>query len=306
MDTKRDLHSVRFYLNMRRIGGLAKLAVGTGLLTPAATEEENASIRDDLFRATVVFLHATFEDGLRTAARQCLRGATSDMLKDIPLVGTSKSGRAEKFDLGALNAHRGKTVDQLIQESIEGYLDRESFGSCADVDKVLRQMGVDTTPFKSFYADLDRMMKRRHRIVHGADLLSPKDGAISPWTIADYFHLVLWNLAVLAFYSLLRVSVDPADELQSWYYARRTKAIELARQTGDEVFALLEQPAKSMLVELQIVNQKLAQVTAHLGPPSHEELLQIAMKMQASEAEETARYAVNKLRTAPSKSSPGD
>ena len=85
MDTKRDLHSVRFYLNMRRIGGLAKLAVGTGLLTPAATEEENASIRDDLFRATVVFLHATFEDGLRTAARQCLRGATSDMLKDIPL-----------------------------------------------------------------------------------------------------------------------------------------------------------------------------------------------------------------------------
>jgi hypothetical protein len=91
----------------------------------------------------------------------------------------------------------------LIQESIEGYLDRESFGSCGDVDKVLRQMVVDTTPFKSFYADLDRMMKRRHRIVHGADLLIPKDGAISPWTIADYFHLVLWNLAVLAFYSLL-------------------------------------------------------------------------------------------------------
>src|ERR1019366_9806394 len=97
----------------------------------------------------------------------------------IPLVGTSKSGRAEKFDLGALNAHRGKTVDQLIQESIEGYLDRESFGSCADVDKVLRQMGLDTTPFKSFYADLDRMMQRRHRIVHEADLLSPQDSAIS-------------------------------------------------------------------------------------------------------------------------------
>jgi hypothetical protein len=145
----------------------------------------------------------------------------------------------------------------LIQESIEGYLDRESFGSCGDVDKVLRQMVVDTTPFKSFYADLDRMMKRRHRIVHGADLLIPKDGAISPWTIADYFHLVLWNLAVLAFYSLLRVSLDPADELQSWYFARRTKAIELARQTREEVFALLEQPAESMLVGLQYSESKV-------------------------------------------------
>jgi hypothetical protein len=220
-------------------------------------------------------------DSLRTAARQCLSDATADMLKDIPLVGTSKSGRAEKVDLGALNSHRGKTVDQLIQESIEGYLDRESFGSCADVDKILRKMGVDTTRFKSFYADLDRMMKRRHRIVHEADLLGPKDGAISLWTITDYFHLVLWNLAVLAFYSLLRVSVDSADQLQSWYFAQRTKTIELARQKGDEVFALLEQPAESMLVGLPIVNQKLAQVTAHLGPPSQEELLQIAMKMQA-------------------------
>src|ERR1019366_385910 len=124
--------------------------------------------------------------------------------------------------------------------------------------------------------------ERRRRVGYaGVATFHGAPGVSSPWTIADYFHLVLWNLAVLAFYSLLRVSVDPADELQSWYYARRTKAIELARQTGDEVFALLEQPAESMLVELQIVNQKLAQVTAHLGPPSHEELLQIAMKMQA-------------------------
>lgn len=281
MDTKEDLHSARFYLNMRRISGLATLAVGTGPLTPAATEPESASIRADLFRATVVFLHATFEDSLRTAARQSLRGTTSGVLKDIPLVGTSKSGRAEKFDLEALNAHRGKTVDQVIQDSIAGYLDRESFGSSTDVDKALRQMGLDTTPFKSLYADLDRMMKRRHRIVHEADLASPQDSALSPWTISDYFHLCLWNLAVLAFYALLRVSVDPADELQSWYFVRRTKAIELARQTGEEVFALLAQPAESMLLGLEMVNQKLTQVTAHLGPPSHEELLEIAKKMQS-------------------------
>jgi hypothetical protein len=208
-------------------------------------------------------------------------------LKDIPLVGTSKSGRAEKFDLGALNTHRAKTVDQLIQESIDGYLDRESFGSSTDVDKALCQMGLDSHPFKPLYADLDRMMKRRHRIVHEADLPSPQDSAILPWTLGDYFDLCLWNLAVLAFYALLRVSVDPADELQSWYFSRRTKAIELARQVGEEIIALRDQPAESMVVglpmvpQLQMVIQKLAKVTAHLGPPSHEELLEIATKMQA-------------------------
>jgi len=257
------------------------------LLSTAATEPETASVRADLFRATVVFLHATFEDSLRTAARERLRYATSSVLKDIPMVGTSKSGRAEKFDLAQLNTHRAKTVDQVIQESIDGYLDRKSFSSSTDVNKVLCQMGLNTHRFEPLYSDLDRMMKRRHRIVHEADLPSPQECDILPWTLGDYFDLCLWNLAVLAFYSLLRVSVDPADELQSWYFARRMKTIELARQVGEEIIALREQPAESMVVglpmvpQLQMVIQKLAKVTAHLGPPSHEELLEIATKMQA-------------------------
>lgn len=233
MDTKEGLHATRFYLNMRRVNGLVTLAVGTGSVTLAATEAESARIRADLFRSTVVFLHATFEDSLRTVTRQRLRGLKS------------------------------------------------SYGSSTDVDKALRKMGLDTTPFKPLYDDLDRMMKRRHRIVHEADLPSTQDTALSPWTLGDYSQLLLWNLAVLAFYSLLRVSVDPADELQSWYFERRTKAIELARQTGEEAIALLGQPAESMLLGLQVVNQKLTQVAAHLGRPSHEELLEIAKKMQA-------------------------
>jgi hypothetical protein len=39
-------------------------------------------------------------------------------------------------------------------------------------------MGLVTEPFKCLYADLDRMMKRRHRIVHEADLPSPEDARL--------------------------------------------------------------------------------------------------------------------------------
>jgi predicted transcriptional regulator len=67
----------------------------------------------------------------------------------LAIVGTTKLGRAEKFHLDSLAAHRGKTVDHLIRQSVEDYLTRKSFGSCADVEEVLRQMGLDTKPFKS-------------------------------------------------------------------------------------------------------------------------------------------------------------
>ncbi|MGB7758865.1 MAG: hypothetical protein WBL61_03495 [Bryobacteraceae bacterium] len=284
MATADDLLDVRFRLNMQRVGGLtALLYPGSIPLTPAVVESE--SVRADLFRTIVVFLHATFEDILRTAARERLGAAPPQVLKDIPLIGISKFRRAEKFHLGHLSAHRGKTVDQLIQESVQRHLDRESFGSCADVDETLNKMGVDTTPFKSLYGDLDQMMKRRHRIVHEADLPGPQHSATSQWTIADNYQLCLWNLAVVAFYSLLRVSLDPANELQLWCLERRVRAAELVRQSREEMIALRGQSPESMMSGIQNSIETLAQATAALGPPSHEELLALHERIEAKKTE---------------------
>jgi hypothetical protein len=289
MDTKEDLLAARFRLNMQRIAGLTKLVFpGGGAAAPTAAAIESDDVRADLFRAIVVFLHATFEDGLRTAARQRLADAAPKVLEDIPLVGTTKLRRAEKFHLGSLAAHRGKTVDHLIRESVEEYLTRESFGSCADVEEILRQMGLDTKPFKSLYPYLDGMMKRRHRIVHEADLPSPLDTFSPPWTTVDLFELGLWNLAVLAFHALLRVSLDPADELQRWYFERRTKAIELFRQSPTEIAVLPDQyaDAKSMIVGFQRrVEEVMQQVIAQLKSPSQEELLALAERIMTKKAE---------------------
>jgi hypothetical protein len=285
IDTKKeDLLQARFRLNMQRIAGL------TALVLPAegaAATIESEDVRADLFRAIVVFLHATFEDLLRTAARHRLVDAAPKVLENIPLIGTTKVGRAEKFHLGTLAEHREKTVDHLIRESVEDYLNRESFGSCASVEEILRQMGLDTKPFKPLYADLDRMMKRRHRIVHQADLPSPHDVSSRPWTMVDLFQLGLWSLVVLAFHALLRVSLDPADELQRWYFERRAKAIELLRRSPAEMVAAAPDknvdPESGVLGFRTRVEELMAQVVEQLGPPSQEELLVLAQRVVAKQ-----------------------
>jgi len=296
MDTHNDLVSARFRLNMDRINGLVKLVFSDIDPLRATGLFQIDGAKGDILRSIVVFLHATFEDLLRTMARQHIAVAKSQVLDGIPLVGTSRSGRAEKFHLGALKAHRGKTVDQLIQESVESYLDRESFSSCGDVNEVLTQMGLDTVPFKPFYADLDQMMKRRHRIVHEADLPSPKDSLPAPWTIADTYNLCFWLMVVAIFYGQLCISVDPADEVQRWFLERRTKAIELTRSWREEFIALRNKPPELMLLGLQKVAVMLDEVKALVGQrPSVEEMLTIWKRTKSSDDNTTEEQAREKL-----------
>jgi hypothetical protein len=296
MNTHNDLVKARFQLNMGRINGLVKLVYSDIDPLRATGPFQSDGARADILRTIVVFLHATFEDVLRTMARQRIAVAKSQVLDSIPLVGTSRSGRAEKFHLGALNAHRGKTVDQLIHESVENYLDRESFGSCGDVDEVLTQMGLDTAPFKPFYADLDQMMKRRHRIVHQADLPSPKDSLSAPWTIADDYNLCLWLLVVPIFHGLLRMSVDPADDVQRWFLEKWIKVIELTRSWREEFIAVRKEPPELMLLDLQKAAARLIEVKALLGQqPSDEELLSIWKKTKSPDDDTTEEQARAKI-----------
>jgi hypothetical protein len=92
----------------------------------------------------------------------------------------------------------------------------------------------------------------------------------------------------LAFHALLRVSLDPTDELQRWYFDRRTKAIELFRQSPKEIAVLPDQytDAKSMMVGFQRrVEDVMPEVIAQLRPPSQEELLALAERIMANKAD---------------------
>ncbi len=107
------------------------------LMTTAPTEVGG---REDVLRAAVILIHATLEDFLRTVGATYLPHATEEVLNGIALVG-SKEPRAEKFYLGRLARHRGRTVDEVIPE------------------------------VRAVYPRLAQLMARRHAIAHNADLV---------------------------------------------------------------------------------------------------------------------------------------
>jgi RiboL-PSP-HEPN len=128
----------------------------------------------DILRAGVVLLHASLEDFLRSLATVFLPIADEQVLDSIPLVGTGQTGHPEKFFLGKLAAHRGKTVDDVITESVRQYLEYSNYNNASDIAGLLRKIGVDASGVKDMFADIERIIKRRHQIVHRADRVQAK------------------------------------------------------------------------------------------------------------------------------------
>lgn len=124
---------------------------------------------DDILRAAVVFIHAYLEDFLRTLAAELLPAGDERSFEDIPLAGSKSYGRGEKFALGQLAQHRGKTVDQLLRQSVSDYLSRSNFNSTTEIASLLVRLGFRPEEHNSAFDAIDRMIDRRHQIVHRAD-----------------------------------------------------------------------------------------------------------------------------------------
>jgi hypothetical protein len=129
----------------------------------------------DLLRAAVVLLHASLEDFLRQVATERLPSAGAAALDQVPLAGM-KTGRPEKFFLGALAVYRGSMVDDVIRRSVDEHLARASYGSVEEVAVLLQALGVDVKKVNAQFGALAELMKRRHHIVHQADR-NPRRGA---------------------------------------------------------------------------------------------------------------------------------
>ncbi len=112
-----------------------------------------------------MLLHASMEDVLRSLAYWKLPAAAPEVLAEIPL----KGGTAIKFTLGTLSAFRGKSVDDVIKESTDSSLERSNYNNSTEVVCLLQSIGVDTNPLSGHMAELEKTMKRRHKIVHRAD-----------------------------------------------------------------------------------------------------------------------------------------
>jgi len=150
--------------NLGRVESI--IASAEQLPTGAATP-----IKTDLLRAAVVFLHATLEDVLRSGLELELPRAAAEHLIGLQFLVGKKT--PDKISMPELAAHRGKTVDELIRESVERYLERSNFNNIPEILNALEGMGIDpnevATAYPSYKDDLNALMERRHWIVHRVD-----------------------------------------------------------------------------------------------------------------------------------------
>ena len=165
----------------------------------------------DLLRGAVVFLHATFEDLARTVLELTWGSEPASMANALrfPQPG---GGSKEKETVAGLVRHRKKTVQTVLQESFEYYLDRASFNNKGEVKSMLDRCGLDSTEFGPILDHLHALAQRRHSIVHRADR-NPQGGKGSyKASSINKTRVREWITAVEEFYTTLRKLLGPKSE----------------------------------------------------------------------------------------------
>lgn len=200
-------HAVRLCQNLVRVDSLLDLHIfAAGLL--ARHRELPAEFRqgptdrppevDDVLRSAVVLLDASLEDFLRSVTLAHLPRRESELLKQIPLVGTG-SPRQTKYTLSDLTVHSGKNIDAIIDESIDRWLHQRSFNNCDDITTTLKHLGIDASKCNSEFPSLNEMIARRHRIVHNADRDDPSAPDASKLAGISADEVLRWRNAVQQF-----------------------------------------------------------------------------------------------------------
>lgn len=177
--------SERFALNIARVKNL--VAIYKNLLAGQGKGRRGHQ-ETDVLRAATVLLHASVEDVLRSLAYWKLPNAGAHVLDQIPFAG----GTAVKVTLGTLAAQQGKSIADVIKESVDASLERSNYNNSGEVCSLLQSIGLNTAPAQPYLPKLEEAMKRRHQIVHRADA-NPNAGrgnhrvsSIAPGSIDDW------------------------------------------------------------------------------------------------------------------------
>lgn len=149
--------------NLERVENLVSLY---GEPTPGRRKVKDT----DVLRAGLVFLHASMEDYLRSLLGWKIAAFDEETLNKYGFPNGTKRPPT-KITLGELSAHRGKSVDALIEEAVKGHLEEfQSFNDLGEVKRALEQCGIDHATVDGHnFGDLPAMISRRHNIVHKAD-----------------------------------------------------------------------------------------------------------------------------------------
>lgn len=165
----------------------------------------------DVLRAAVVFTYALLEGFLRSIVLHLAEYASPDWLKEIPLEGEKKD---KSLKLGHLALHRGKTVNELIENSLSSYILSGSlnFSNTNTISKFLNEFGIENTPvIKKLLPKIGEMIDRRHNIAHNADkqensdqLTAISDNEVESWIDST----VTFMSQVLAYATIKKCKLD--------------------------------------------------------------------------------------------------
>lgn len=159
----------------------------------------------DILRASVVFLHSTLETMLREIVR--LKLMFDGDLSRIPLADLSESQDIKhKFSLDEMSKYRGHTINEVIEISVNRYVTNLSFNNTDNIADNLSRINIPQLELRPYYEELNKMMNRRHQIVHEGDMkrggktpeLEPITGdQINGWIKCTVnFSVAILNLAI--------------------------------------------------------------------------------------------------------------
>jgi hypothetical protein len=99
--------------------------------------------------------------------------------------------------------------ENLLRENLMNGSRKWTFSGASDLNKALKNAGIDPESFTGLYRPLSELAKRRHRLSHHADIV---EGTLEVvWDIADEWQMVMWMLAVQSFYYRLCVEMKVGD-----------------------------------------------------------------------------------------------
>ena len=159
------------------------------------------------------------------------------------------------------------TVEDLVRSQLPAN-SQFSFQSGADIDQAIKRAGCDPKALKPLYRPLTAMAKRRNRIVHEADLASHSSTVVEPWSVADTWQILQWNLAVLAFYyQMLIVLTEPHQVFVDKYDSTR-KAMAEHIKFAHHLMNFPKGPLEVQKKMLNDMGESLDSIMALLKPPS--------------------------------------
>ncbi|MEY3214196.1 MAG: hypothetical protein RIT28_4677 [Pseudomonadota bacterium] len=158
-----------FATNLGRVSSLVKGYTQRDL--PA----EMSPAQTDLLRATVVFLHASLEDLLRSLEERHIdhQVEAGDGLAGVPFAFDAARASKEKISLAELAEHHlHRPVREVVRISLARELASRSYNNLQEVDQAMRRVGLRLTLDAHQRQALNVMIARRHHIAHRADRAS--------------------------------------------------------------------------------------------------------------------------------------